>query len=127
MNDEAFKSYAVIFGLSKMFRGGHFDILAVKGAWEAMGVEEENGMYKTLSPLHCVDWEEMPGDFSWTLKRKVVESMGFDSLAATMLLEEFEPKPEPQPKVKCGFWTRLFGGCPGHELKPKEETCSTES
>jgi hypothetical protein len=60
MTDQELKLLSVQAALKKMFESSHFSICTLREAITTMGSLPDVEAMKILTPLHCVDWSNMP-------------------------------------------------------------------
>lgn len=90
------KQVVAITALNKMMSGGHFDICAIRTIAEMLGVDPKGEAYRTLAPLHCVNFSDMPAELRQLIPGLIKECLGVEPIYKFAVLQAVQIRaPEP--------------------------------
>jgi hypothetical protein len=74
------KQVVAITALNKMMASGHFDICAIRTIAEMLGVDPKGDAYRTLAPLHCVNFSDMPQELRQMIPALIKQCLGVEPI-----------------------------------------------
>lgn len=105
------KQVVAITALNKMMASGHFDICAIRTIAEMLGVDPKGEAYRTLAPLHCVNFSDMPTELRQLIPSLIKECLGVEPIykfTNPRVIEVQPPTPaEVTPEPRRGLMRLL--------------------
>lgn len=99
--DDIKRTVAVV-ALNDMMSKGHFNICAIDRIAEMLGVNPKGEAYRTLAPLHCVDFSKMPPELKQMIPGLIKQCLDLEPTYQFVL-----PKAEQAPGSQRGIMKLL--------------------
>jgi hypothetical protein len=104
------KHLSALTALNAMMAKGYFDICTVDSVAELLGVSVRGSdAYKTLRPLHCVHWPQMPQELREAVPGLIQECLGVEPAFQFKTLQPGVIEVRPA-EPRRGSLLRLLGG-----------------
>ena len=109
MDNNSLKQLSVTTALNEMMKKGHFDICCIDKVARLLMVDPKGEAYDILSPLHCINFSDMPSELREEIPRLIKDCLGVeptyqfvpgDLALRRSTLRVIEPEPESKPKSR---------------------------
>lgn len=74
------KQMVAITALNNMMAKGWFDVCTIDKVAQMLGVDPKGEAYRTLAPLHCVNFSEMPHDLKTAIPGLIRGCLGVEPI-----------------------------------------------
>ena len=119
MDNDSLKQLSATTALNHMMRQGHFDICCIDKVARLLDRDPKGDAYRVLSPLHCINFGDMPPELREEIPRLIKDCLGVEpayefvpgDLAirrSTIRVIEAEPEPK-RSKGVLSFLGRSTG------------------